>query len=98
MRTKILFSKESLNIKGKFLQFSGSERKSKSFVFSALMNLGAAAAFHASVHRFCTVFRMDDFDYLQILKSFSLSRFEYISWKSVVLFFSDLIVDLHVAF
>ena len=62
------------------------------------MNSEAAKIFHASARRFCTVFCMSDFDYIQKLKSFSLSRFEYMSWKSVVLFFLDLIVDLHVAF
>ena len=63
-------------------------------VFSALVNSEAAAAFYASARMFCTVFCMSDFDYIQSLKSFSLYRFEYISWKSVVLFSLDLIVDL----
>ena len=79
VRTKICFSKEALIIKGKCLQFIGSERKVRILFLSALMNPGAAAAFYASARRFCTVFRTNDFDYLQSLKSLSLSRFEYIS-------------------
>ena len=54
------FSKEALIIKGKCLQFIGSERKVRILFLSALMNPGAAAAFYASVHsggeKICVIF------------------------------------------